>query len=83
MPFAALMVSGTARGGKGRLQKKQQCRKAIDVATAQAKSFQISLLWPRIPRVNAGDRKTGWFTKRGLLIRANLTYFVRGNPQQK
>ena len=79
MPFAALMVSGTARGGKVGYKKKQQCRKAIDIATAQAKSFRISLLWPSHTSRECRRPENRVVYKEGLLIRAKLTYFVRGN----
>jgi len=73
MPFAALMVSGTARGGKVGYKKKQQRRKAIDIATAQAKSFRISLLWPSHASRECRRPENRVVYEEGLLIRAKLT----------
>jgi len=39
MPFAALMVSGIARGRRVGYKKNQQCRKAIDIATRTGEEF--------------------------------------------
>jgi len=79
MPFAALKVSGTARGGKVGYKKKQQCRKAIDIATTPAKSSRISFLRPSRTSRECRRPENRVVYKEGLFIRAKLTYSVKGN----
>ena len=79
MPFAALMVSGTARGGKVGYKKKQQCRKAIDIATTPAKSSRISFLWPSHTSREYRRPENRVVYKEGLFIRAKLMDSGRGN----
>src|SRR5882762_2123953 len=79
MPFAALMVSGTARGGKVGYKKKQQCRKTIDIATTPAKSSRISFLWPSHASRECRRPENRVVYEEGLFIRAKLTHSVKGN----
>jgi hypothetical protein len=54
---------------------------APPTGVSQGASAEYRCCGLRMSRVNAHDRKTGLLTNKGLLLRARLTYSLRGAPQ--